>query len=196
MDKYKIRILTALIIYMGVSSFGILRAVFSGFAKDNNLSYTVSVYVGLSTLTATVYLIGMAVVCLILFFLIRSSDLIFFRKLVYYLSPVFLLGIAIFPVQFQRPETFFSSAHRIFSNGFFILVILMLILQALFERGLKRAYGITGALYGVAFILCYALDITFFKQAILIFETLFIFLYIGLFLFLHERSDSRVVPVK
>lgn len=196
MDKSKKRLLLAVIIYIAVSSFGIIAARVNGTFDLFDLSYTVSVNVGLTRLTAAVYFAGIVAIAVILHLIIKDSKLNILRRILFYISLVFLIGLAWFPVQFNRPETLASRGHEFFSNGYFAIVIATLFFMIVFENIKQMIYGIAGVLFGIAYVVYFAKNVSFFRQTILVWETVLIYLYIGEFLFLKPKSDSGVVPVK
>ena len=189
-------LLTAVIIYVAVSSFGIFSAWFGGQFEFFDLSNTVSIYVGLTHLTAAVYFAGIAAIAFILHLIIQSSELNIIRRILFYISLIFLIGIAWFPVQYNRSETLASRGHEFFSNGYFAIVIATLFLMIVFENARQKIYGIAGVLFGIAYVVCYAMNVVFFRQFILLWETTLIYFYIGEFLFLKPKSDSGVVSSK
>ena len=127
-------LLTAVMIYIAVSSFGIFSAWIRGTFGFFDLSNTVSVYVGLTHLTAAVYFAGITAIAFILHLIIKASELNILRRILYYISFVFLIGLAWFPVQYNRPETLASRGHEFFSNGYFGIVIATLFFMIVFEN--------------------------------------------------------------
>lgn len=180
-NKLKNRLLIiAVVIYIVVSSIAIFSAWIKGLASPFYMGYTVSVYVGLQKWTAAVYFVGIVADAAILGIFLAKTKLNILRKIVYYITLVFLVGLAWFPVQFKRPETLASRGHNFFSYAFFGGVVVTLGLMLLFsKKTVQRIYAVAGVLFGVFYILGYVLDPAFFSPLVLVWETMLIYFYIG-----------------
>jgi len=182
MEEKKTRILiflTSIAVYILASSVAVLSAWRKGLMPVFEFGYTVSVYVGLQRQTAVFYFICMLIVALLLFILILKTGLRIVQKIAFSVSLLFLIGLSWFPVQFMDPENPATRGHAFFSNAFFISVIVTLILFLVFSKKKSvRIYAIAGVLYGLFFVVAYIFDPSFFRSYILIWETVFIYLYI------------------
>lgn len=167
-------------IYIIASSIAIFSAWFKGLASPFYMGYTVSVYVGLQKWTAAVYFVGIVIDAVLLGIILAKTKLNVLRKIAYYITIVFLIGLAWFPVQHGRPESLATRGHNFFSYAFFAGVIVTLGLMLLFSRNkIQRIYAVCGFLFGGYYILGYILKPAFFSPLVLIWETTLIYFYIG-----------------
>ena len=172
-------------IYMIVSSIAIFSAWTKGLAPTFHLGYTVSIYVGLQKWTSAVYFAGMTSNALLLGLFLTRTRINIIRKILYCLTLISLVGLAWFPVQFGRPESLASKGHELFSDAFFVGVIVTLAVMFFSSRKHPRKiYSVAGILFGIFYITGYILSFPFFRSLILIWETILIYFYIGEYLFL------------
>ncbi len=170
-------------IYIIASSIAIFSAWIKGLASPFYMGYTVSVYVGLQKWTAAVYFVGIVIDAFILGIILAKTKLNVLMKIAFYITIIFLIGLAWFPVQFGRPESLASRGHNFFSYAFFGAVIVTLSLMLLFSRkNIKRIYAVCGALFGAFYILGYIFKPAFFTPLVLVWETMLIYFYIGEYL--------------
>ena len=175
--------------YIIVSSIAIFSAWINGTVPAFYLGYTVSIYVGLQKWTSAVYFAGMVLNAGLLCYFLTKVRMNIIRKILYYLTLIFLIGLAWFPVQKGRPESLASRGHEIFSDAFFIGVIVTLAVMFFSSRKIShRVYAVCGILFGIYYITGYILSFPFFRSLILVWETLLIYFYIGEYLFLVKKE--------
>ncbi|MBO7426902.1 MAG: hypothetical protein J6U23_14625 [Clostridiales bacterium] len=185
-------LITATAIYIIVSSIAIFSAWIRGLASPFYMGYTVSVYVGLQKWTAAVYFVGIVIDAVILGIILAKTKLNILTKIAYYVTIVFLVGLAWFPVQLGRPESLASRGHNVFSYAFFTGVIVTLGLMLLFSRKtIQRIYAVCGVLFGTYYILGYIFKPAFFTPLVLFWETMLIYFYIGEYM-LMIRSEEQL----
>ena len=195
MNEYKLRrnlYISAALVYILTSSIAIISAWVKGLTPVLYLGYTVSVYVGLQKVTAAIYFAGVITIATTLFIFLLKTKLRILRRIVYYITLVFLIGLGWFPVQFNRPDCLASKGHEFFSDAFFVSVIVSLILMFIFDRRVfSRIYAILGIVFSIGYVVCYALRFGPFVDTILIWESVFIYFYMieYLFLLLDKSTD-------
>ena len=180
------------LVYIFCSSVAIITAWVKGLTPMFCLGYTVSVYVGLQMGTAAIYFAGTLVIASRLFLFLLKTKLNIIRRIVYYISFIFLIGLGWFPVQFNRPDCLASKGHEIFSDAFFVSVIVSLVLMFIFDRKLSsRIYAVSGVVFSIGYVVCYALRFGTFVNTILIWETVVIYFYMieYVFLLLDKSTD-------
>lgn len=165
-------------------------------------NYTISRYIGLSTWSALLFLFAsLGIFYNVLKYVLairREHKMNLLWTIVSITTVTMLIFVGLFPVGYFD-KTFgdfgiVSTLHRSFACAMFCLSIPMVFLTALHFRHEKQFLtpSIIFVIYGLFFVFCYHLQLQFFMNSILFFESAFLAYFLSILLIIPTRKTPEI----